>query len=212
MSLGPSAAEIRRRVEGLRAAVRPEDAAKAAAAAVQRFAALAARWPVWKGARVALYRAVRGELPLGDLEAWLAGHGARLHYPRVTDPLGGVFEMVEVSRAESKSWARGHFGIEEPAAKLPPTEPSELDAIVVPGVAFGLAGERIGRGKGYYDRYLTRVPREALRFSLGYDFQVVESIETNPWDQGVDLVATERRLVEAPPLAEWLAARGLPRS
>src|SRR5205814_995342 len=79
----------------------------------------------------------------------------------------------------------------------------ELDLVIVPGTAFGERGERIGKGMGHYDRFLTKVPR-ALRVSLAFDFQVLSRLEQNPWDQPVHWIMTETREFRTPFVDRWL--------
>ena len=69
--------------------------------------------------------------------------------------------------------------------------------VVVPGVGFDLSGVRLGRGGGYFDRMLAELRREARVFVVGaaFETQVVAELPRDSWDQSVDLIATERRLI-----------------
>jgi 5-formyltetrahydrofolate cyclo-ligase len=62
--------------------------------------------------------------------------------------------------------------------------------VVVPGLAFDLAGNRLGFGKGYYDRFLSGVA--ATKAAVLYDCQIVESVPAGPRDVPVDLLVTQR--------------------
>lgn len=86
----------------------------------------------------------------------------------------------------------GAFNIEEPDGdEVTPIDMIEL--IVVPGVAYDVNGNRIGRGKGYYDRLLAE--SHAVKIGVGYDFQLVDEIEAEPHDVCVDIVITDRRRI-----------------
>jgi len=82
---------------------------------------------------------------------------------------------------------RGPYGIYEPVTKKV-ISLSKLDVVVVPGVAFDDRGNRLGRGKGYYDRFLTRLPQKTYRVGLAFDFQILPSIPLSRHDTGVDKV------------------------
>lgn len=82
---------------------------------------------------------------------------------------------------------RGKFNIPEPT-----TEPyvGDIDLILVPGVGFDKSGNRLGRGGGYYDKFITRLGRKTLLVGVGYDFQLVEEVPANRWDKRLDYVVT----------------------
>lgn len=80
--------------------------------------------------------------------------------------------------------AVGAYGIEEPTG--PPFEhPEQIGCIVVPGVAFDRQGNRLGRGKGYYDRLLPRLP-QARKIGLCFPFQLVDKVPAEPFDIRMD--------------------------
>nr|QBM01084.1 hypothetical protein [uncultured archaeon] len=79
-------------------------------------------------------------------------------------------------------------GILEPIEALP-VRLSNIDAVIVPGIAFDTQGHRLGFGKGYYDKFLKKVPR-AVKIGLAFDFQVVDGIPFEAHDIGMDYVVT----------------------
>lgn len=83
----------------------------------------------------------------------------------------------------------GAFQIEEPDGD-DTTDISEIDLIIVPAVAYDRQGNRIGRGKGYYDRLLNR--SRATTIGICYDFQLFDSFDTEPHDIAVDYVVADR--------------------
>ncbi len=78
---------------------------------------------------------------------------------------------------------RGKYGIPEPKIT---SYNGSIDIILVPGVAFDKKGHRLGRGGGYYDRFL-RV-RNSMRIGIGYNFQLVQRVPTTWLDKRMDLV------------------------
>ncbi|MDP2652421.1 MAG: 5-formyltetrahydrofolate cyclo-ligase [Candidatus Omnitrophota bacterium] len=66
----------------------------------------------------------------------------------------------------------------------------DIDLAVVPGVAFDAAGRRLGRGAGYYDRFLARLPKDTPTVGLAFDFQVVDSLPRDNHDLPVSILVT----------------------
>lgn len=84
--------------------------------------------------------------------------------------------------------AIGAYGIEEPIGELF-TDYAAIDFIAVPGVAFDRSGNRLGRGKGYYDRLLPRIP-SAYKAGICFPFQLVEEVPAEAFDIRMDEVIT----------------------
>lgn len=72
-------------------------------------------------------------------------------------------------------------------------QPEELDLVMVPGTAFDPRGGRMGQGKGYYDRLLSRARPDAPLAALAFDCQIFDEIPVAPHDVFMDLVLTESR-------------------
>ena len=82
------------------------------------------------------------------------------------------------------------FGIGEPTGPEW-TDLESVEVIVVPGVAFDKKGNRLGRGRGFYDRLLASTPN-AYKIGVAFDFQMVEDVPTEPFDKPMDIVISER--------------------
>lgn len=89
---------------------------------------------------------------------------------------------------------KGAYGILEPV-EVHEAALSDIDVILVPGIAFDEKRGRCGFGKGYYDRLLGGCA--AVKIGLCYDFQVVKKIETDSNDIPMDMIVTERRIINA---------------
>ncbi|MDR0705319.1 MAG: 5-formyltetrahydrofolate cyclo-ligase [Planctomycetaceae bacterium] len=94
----------------------------------------------------------------------------------------------------------GRFGILEPKQKIRNNPkyhvtPEQLDVVFVPGLAFDTLGNRLGRGKGYYDRFLSQFPLNTLLIGLAFECQIVEQIPVDTWDCPVSIVVTEKRII-----------------
>jgi len=88
----------------------------------------------------------------------------------------------------------GKFGILEPIETMKIAY-KNIDLILVPGIAFDKEGHRIGYGFGYYDKFLKKVPK-AIKIGLCFDFQVVEKIPREMHDMPVDMIVTDKEVIE----------------
>jgi 5-formyltetrahydrofolate cyclo-ligase len=156
--------------------------------------------PPYRAARaVALYAALGKEVDTARLARQALADGRRLFYPRL-EPEGHGMRMLEVHATEDLQ--PGPLGIRQPAAGAE-LEPDMLrhTVIFVPGVAFSWRGQRLGRGGGFYDRYLASHPSRLATVGLAYASQVLEELPEDHWDQGVDWIVTEhgiRAVARAP--------------
>jgi 5-formyltetrahydrofolate cyclo-ligase len=82
---------------------------------------------------------------------------------------------------------KGPYGIYEPAIERY-IRLEDLDLVIVPGVAFDKKGNRLGRGKGYYDRFLKRLTKKTASVGLAFDFQILPSIPATTHDVSVNKV------------------------
>ncbi|MDR2705154.1 MAG: 5-formyltetrahydrofolate cyclo-ligase [Planctomycetaceae bacterium] len=94
----------------------------------------------------------------------------------------------------------GRFGILEPKQYVRNdfkrhVTPEQLDVVLVPGFAFDKSGNRLGRGKGYYDRFLSQFTSETLLIGLAFECQIVEQVPVDVWDCPVSIVVTEKRII-----------------
>lgn len=94
-----------------------------------------------------------------------------------------------------KKMKKDAFGILEPEKSCRKVPARKADLIVVPGIAFDKSGNRIGFGKGYYDRFLKKVKRTP-KIALAYDFQIVKKIPATRKDVKVDWIITESRIIK----------------
>ena len=129
---------------------------------------------------VALYAALGDEPQTAEAIATLSAT-KRVVLPRVA---GNDMEFHPYRVGETE---RGAFGIDEPqAAEVIPAE--QIDVIIVPGVAFTADGNRCGRGKGYYDKYLSRNGFRGYKIGVCFAEQVVDQMECQEHDIAVDEV------------------------
>lgn len=110
------------------------------------------------------------------------------------------YEIVPIRFTGSEKMIEGPYGIFEPHGEKMPQETYEFDLIVVPGVAFDREGNRLGMGKGYYDRFLKKC-KNAVLVSLAFDFQVVDKIPTASYDVPVSQIFTPNETILCKPIS-----------
>ena len=87
-----------------------------------------------------------------------------------------------------KDLTEGSFHIMEPIGKLfPPERYKEIEVGVIPGISFDVKGNRLGRGKGYYDRFLKKVPT-LFKIGICFDFQKINTIPIEETDIRMDYI------------------------
>ena len=148
--------------------------------------------PEFAAARVvALYSSIGGEVETGEVMESALKDGKAVLFPVVC---GDHLRFVKVS--DPADMAKGAFGIAEPCLTGEGYPPDSADLIVIPGVAFDCAGKRIGFGKGYYDRALHHLEGSGKLIGFCYDFQLVDEIVAEPHDVAVDVIITEKRVLD----------------
>lgn len=178
--------ELRRRIRDLLARQSPVDRNTGSQAACARLI----QQPVWHSARQILsYAPLPEEVDVWPLAHQALADGKLLCLPRF-DPMHGVYHAACVQHL-TRDIQSGHRGIREPAQHCATIPINQLDLLLVPGVAYGLKGERIGRGKGYYDRLLKHTP--GTKCGIGFDFQIQDDIPMAPEDVYLDCILTPTR-------------------
>ena len=76
-------------------------------------------------------------------------------------------------------------------------EPTQIDVMLIPGIAFDEKGHRLGQGGGYYDRYLPYVRKDCMLIGVAFDEQIIDSVPVNSTDMPVNYVITPTRLISA---------------
>ncbi|MFO0751945.1 MAG: 5-formyltetrahydrofolate cyclo-ligase [Thermodesulfovibrionales bacterium] len=140
---------------------------------------------------VLLYASFRSEVDTFGILRFCLEKGKRVALPRVDAAKGELF-LYEIR--DMNDLATGCWGILEP---IPASERErgvqEMDLIVVPGVAFDEQRNRLGYGKGYYDRLLREKRAEAV--ALAYEEQIVASLPAEEHDVKMDSIITDQRVI-----------------
>lgn len=139
-----------------------------------------------KAKTVAFYIALPDEVELN----WLFKHQDKaLLLPRFNSR-EELYEMAVVKNL-SEDTVNGLFGIPEPKPENTLIDRQNIDLWLVPGRAFDLSGNRLGRGGGFYDRLLLNSP--AHKLAVAFDFQIVHNLPTEAWDIPMDSLVTDKQ-------------------
>jgi len=139
---------------------------------------------------VMFYYPVRGEVNILPLvETVLKDKTKRVLFPKITTE----GELIAIEVPDMDFLRKGKYGIPEPiGGKI--VKPEKIDLVIVPAVAFDTEGNRLGMGKGFYDRFLPRI--KGKKIGVAYDFQIVQpgELPVEPHDSGVDIVITPQKI------------------
>jgi 5-formyltetrahydrofolate cyclo-ligase len=125
----------------------------------------------------------------------LLDRGKALLLPRV-DAASRVLVLHRVADLDADV-VRGYLGIPEPSPDAPVARASEVDCVLVPGVAFDTAGRRLGYGGGFYDRLLPQFRAGVARIAGAFDVQIADEVPAGAHDVAVDAIITPTRTVAA---------------
>ena len=145
------------------------------------------------------YSSMEDEIPTERIIQTALESGKRVALPKVISSVsdGAMMEFLLVD--VNTLYINGVYGIMEPESgeRISPVGGNDRIEILIPGLCFDLAKNRIGYGGGYYDRYLSQFDREKFHITaLAYEYQIFEVIPTDEHDGKVDLVITENRWID----------------
>lgn len=174
--------DIRRKINSMRRMLSEEEKALAAEDVFSRLEQTAA---FLMADKILMYHSLPDEL---STHAFLRKWAGRKHFflPRVN----GV--NLELLPYDESRLELGSFHIEEPVGN-DLIDPEEIELMIIPAVAYDRCGNRLGRGKGFYDRMLGSA--RATKIGVGYEFQLIDAIPVEPHDIPVDMVITQHTTI-----------------
>ena len=147
--------------------------------------------PIYKEAKIIMvYYPLPGEVDiLEEIRKELGNK--RFCFPK-TDLKEKRMRIFEVKDLDN-DFLLGAYGIREPnPQKTRETDTREIDLVIVPGLAFDHQKNRLGRGAGFYDRFLSDISGSTKKIGIAFDFQVLENLPVNlSFDQKVDTLVSE---------------------
>ena len=169
-------AEVRRRIK-----LMSEEEKQSSAAAI--FAKVEATEAFARAHCIALFVAMWDEVPTTEaLERW-RNMGKRVVVPRVEGDIMRYYDY------HPDKMAVGAFGIIEPTGDVE-VSAEAINLMIVPARAFTLSGDRLGRGGGFYDKYMSLEGFRAVKYGVAFGCQIFDSLPTDPHDIQVDGVFT----------------------
>ena len=150
---------------------------------------------IYKDAKVIMaYFPLRGEVDVLGLIGKAIGI-KRFCFP-VMDTAKKELRAFEAGDLD-RDFLPGPFGVRQPdTEKTKELDIGKIDLIIVPGLAFDRQKNRLGRGAGFYDRFLDKIKPPAKKVGVAFEFQILESLPViPPFDQKVDFLATETKVL-----------------
>lgn len=169
--------ELRKRVKSLVKAMAPDARAVEASVVAER---LLQHPRVQSAATIALFASLPDEIDTTKLIETLSSKTSVV-LPRLS---GDEMDFYPYSADGMHS---GAMGILEPDGDVP-VAPQDIDVMILPGVAFTADGLRLGRGKGYYDRYMEREGFRAYTIGICHTVQLLDTLPVEQHDKGIDEV------------------------
>lgn len=186
MAFPQTKAELRKIFAGKRKKNIPAEAVLQAAVLIEKICA----WEPFSSAEcAAVYVSFGAEFPTRELIRRALASGKIVCVPRVDGENLRLFKI----RVPEKDLEPGAFGILEPKKSCEEIPAAFPKIHIVPALAFDLCGNRLGYGKGFYDRFLKSVPAETVKLVVGYDFQLTEILPAEKTDVPATHFATPAR-------------------
>lgn len=150
-----------------------------------------------------------GNEPQINIESEARNEPYQVAYVRITSWEQRLMVAAQARRDQPGEWEEFEVSstskIFQPTANRPILRADEVAAILVPALGFSTKGDRLGRGAGFYDRFLKNFP-EALRVGIAFEDQIMDRVPTDLWDEGVDVILTDRgirEVIETKLLGQW---------
>ena len=184
-------AETRRLIRDYRDQMPPDEVAKRSTRVYKRLFSL----PEFVDAhRVLFYMSFRNEPDTHKMIERSMQIGKSINLPRIAVDRSDL-DVYEIHNIEMDT-VPSILGIIEPRRDAKRCENiSKIDLCIVPGIAFDRRGNRIGWGKGFYDRFLPKLSPRTKKFGLAYDFQLVDRISSHDKDIPLDGLITESEVL-----------------
>ncbi len=140
---------------------------------------------------VMIFLSMPGEIDTSSIALRCWQEGKTVVVPKIISWKDARMLPVEINSLSTSDLRAGVGGIREPIAGNP-MPPAMIDMAIVPGLGFSLKGDRIGRGKGFYDRFLASGSFLGVSAGLCFESQCIDAVPVEPHDVPVAMIVTER--------------------
>ncbi len=151
--------------------------------------------PIWKQCTAVLaYIPLASETDISSLIKKAFEQNIFVAVSRVDDD---KLTFCQIKPDYEKILVKGSLGVHEPPKTLPPFDIKRHESVlcIVPGVAFSISKERMGRGKGYYDRFLSAEGSSVFKMGVCFDTQIEQKLPVDSFDVPMDMIISERRII-----------------
>lgn len=179
--------QIRKEILGIRRNLSPEYMEKSSLMITEKII----NHPEYQEAKwIFCYMDAKGEVQTKYLIEHAWKNGKRVVVPKVEGKEMSFYEITGFSQLET-----GNFGIMEPVSTCIKVDSKDKKSImIIPGVAFDQAGNRIGYGGGYYDKYISSHSK-MYKMAIAFSVQIVPQIPSEEYDIKMDCIITERGVI-----------------
>jgi 5-formyltetrahydrofolate cyclo-ligase len=141
---------------------------------------------------VMIYMSVQSEVKTKLFFKLFSDNKSKIYVPCVCNN-----EITPMLMGKNMACKPAAFGIPEPVKKIRIKTLKSLNLIIVPGIAFDRHGNRIGFGKGFFDKFLRQLPAKTLKIALAFSSQIVKKTHAKKHDVKMDYIITEKEIIIA---------------
>ena len=184
----PNKTTIRQQILEKRASLPPQLLEKAGKSAAEKLALM----EEYINANVIMvYMDFRNEVPTGPIVDMIRASGKKLILPFTDNDFNIIPYKIPEEGMLSEYICTSGLGIAEPnQKKCKVADPDSIELVIIPGSVFDQYENRIGYGKGCYDRFLSSLRQNVFKLALAFDFQVLPCIPADPTDVKMDKILT----------------------
>jgi len=140
---------------------------------------------------VMVYLSIQSEVKTTGFITYLLRKNFKVYVPSIKN--GIIIPLLLKKKAKMK---KGAFRIFEPAKKIPLKSIKSLGLVIVPGIAFDRRGNRLGFGKGFFDRFMKKLPKKTKKIALAFSRQIIPRVPSTKQDIKVDYIITEKNILK----------------